>query len=116
MGQGYTSGKYTSGAPIDTDATLTANSDKLVASQKAVKTFAIAKSTLTTAEDLLIQRGGIPTRLPVGAEGSVPKIVGGLIVWTFVALAVIMYPSGDVDAGIGIILAQSPITSTGNPT
>lgn len=108
---------FSSGIPIDIDGTLAANSDQLVPSQKAVKTFAIPKTAITTAEDILIQRGGIPTRLPVGAEGYILKIVGGLIVWTSVALALTITPDGGYSDGeYGIIMQQSPIVSSGNPS
>ena len=39
---------FTRGIPIDTDGTLSANSDFLVSSQKAVKTYADTKQPLDT--------------------------------------------------------------------
>ena len=39
-----------SGTAIDTDGTLTANSDTKIASQKAVKTYADTKTTLSTVQ------------------------------------------------------------------
>ena len=71
---------------VDADGTLAANSDAKLATQKATKTYAdtkVAASVLTTDEDLLIRRGGVVTRLPRGvSEGMVPRITGGVIVWS----------------------------------
>lgn len=47
---------------------------------------AIQASVLTTNEDILIRRAGVPARLPVGAEGSIPRVVGGVVVWTALTL------------------------------
>ena len=44
---------------------------------------AVQASVLTTEEDILIRRGGVPARLPKGSLGGmVPMMVGGVIVWT----------------------------------
>jgi hypothetical protein len=64
-----------SGTAIDTDGTLTANSDTLLASQKATKTYAdtkVAKSTLTTKGDIYVATGSATVvRQGVGSDGQV---------------------------------------------
>jgi hypothetical protein len=49
------------------------------------------ESALTTNEDILIRRGGVPTRLPVGAEGTVPVVVGGVVVWTALSVSLSVF-------------------------
>lgn len=68
-----------SGTAVDTDTSLTANSDTKLASQKAVKAYVdglasgkISSSTATTKGDLLAATGaGAITRLGVGSDNQV---------------------------------------------
>ncbi len=92
------------GVPIDTDAALTANSDQLVASQKATKSYVdthplagdatgtLAASVVTRARGLR-ESGG--TTLPMGpaSEGQVLKIVGGAVVGAWMSVSVCVAPN-----------------------
>ena len=46
-------------------------------------------SILTTEEDMMVRRGGVATRLPVGAEGQALRIVGGLVTWGYILMATV---------------------------
>jgi hypothetical protein len=48
----------------------------------AAQVSAVAQATLTANEDILIRRAGVPAALAVGAEGQVPKVVGGVVTWS----------------------------------
>jgi hypothetical protein len=60
----------------------------------AASVGAIASGVLTTNEDMLIRRGGAPARLGVGAEGAVPRVVGGIIVWTALSFSMALDGEG----------------------
>lgn len=66
---------------LDTDGTLTANSDSKIASQKATKTYAdtkIAKSIGTTKGDIIGFSGSsTPVRVAVGTDGKFLKADSG---------------------------------------
>lgn len=46
-------------------------------------------SILTTEEDMMVRRGGVATRLPVGAEGQALRIVSGLVTWGYILMAAV---------------------------
>ena len=73
---------------------------------------AVAISTLTTNEDMLIRRGGVPARLPVGAEGTVPKVVGGVIVWAALTAAVALDSARVGEVEYNIILLPYGLSAT----
>ena len=67
---------------------------------------AIQSSVLTTNEDILIRRGGVPARLPKGTtEGMVPRMTGGVIVWTVLSFTLAL--CGDP--------CMTPIAQQGSP-
>lgn len=46
-------------------------------------------SILTTEEDMMVRRGGVATRLPVGTEGQALRVVSGLVTWGYVLMAAV---------------------------
>lgn len=46
-------------------------------------------SILTTEEDMMVRRGGVVTRLPVGVEGQALRIVSGLVTWGYILMATV---------------------------
>ena len=89
-------------AAVATEATARAAADALL----------VPKATLTTDEDVLIRRAGVVARLPVGAEGQVPKVVGGVITWTTLVAAVALDSASVVEVEYNIILLPYGLSAT----
>lgn len=92
----------TAAAAVATEATARAAADALL----------VPKATLTTDEDVLIRRAGVVARLPVGAEGQVPKVVGGVITWTTLVAAVALDSASVGEVEYNIILLPYGLSAT----
>ena len=68
---------FTKGVPIDTDSNLTANSDLLVASQKATKTYIASQMSLKQDAINLTTTGTSGPATLVGNTLNIPEYAGG---------------------------------------
>lgn len=68
---------YTKGIPVDTDSNLTANSDLLVASQKATKTYIASQMSLKQDAINLTTTGTSGPATLVGNTLNIPEYAGG---------------------------------------
>lgn len=112
---GGTTGLTTSGGPITSSGVITLSGTLNIANGGTGQTTANAAfnalSPMTTNGDIIYRSGGVAIRLPIGSNGQVLGITGGLPVWQAASGTGTVTSVG---VGQGLVATPSgPITSTG---